>query len=120
MKELTSRAAWDKIRALIQSVIAMKKRALTVVAVVSFVFLALVGCSNPNVDTAKVRAALQSIAADQKVQLEMALSAIDAGKYKEALLPLRKVAYGAKLDKNQIQIVQDTIEKVRAKIAKGQ
>jgi hypothetical protein len=63
---------------------------------------------------------LQSIGGDQKAQLEMALSAIDAGKYNDALLPLRKVAYGAKLDKTQIKIVKDTIEKVRAKIAKGQ
>jgi hypothetical protein len=98
----------------------MKKRLLTLVAVAGLAFLALVGCSNPNVDTAKVRAGLQSIGPDQKVQLEMALSAIDAGKYKEALLPLRKVAYTAKLDKKQIKIVQKTLEKVRAKIARGQ
>ena len=98
----------------------MKKRLFTLVAVASLAFLALVGCSNTNIDTAKVRAGLQSIGADQKVQLEMALSAIDAGKYKEALLPLRKIAFGAKLDKTQRKIVKDTIEKVRAKIAKGQ
>ena len=98
----------------------MKKRLFTLVAVASLAFLALVGCSNPNVDTARVRASLQSIGADQKVQLEQALSAIDAGKYKEALLPLRKVAYTARLDKKQTKILQETIEKVRAKIAKGQ
>ena len=98
----------------------MKKRLFTLVAVASLAFLALAGCSNPNVDTAKVRAGLQSIGADQKVQLELALSAIDAGKYKEALLPLRKVAYTARLDKKQTKILQETIEKVRAKIAKGQ
>ena len=98
----------------------MKKRLFTLVAVASLAFLALVGCSNPNVDTAKVRAGLQSIGADQKVQLEMALTAIDAGKYKEALLPLRKVANTAKLDKAQTKLLARTIAKVRAKIAKGQ
>jgi hypothetical protein len=98
----------------------MKIRLLTLIAVASFACLALVGCSNPNVDTAKVRASLQSIGPDQKAQLELALSAIDAGKYNEALLPLRKVAYSAKLDKDQIKLVKDTIEKVRAKIARGQ
>jgi hypothetical protein len=98
----------------------MKKRLLTLVAVASLAFLALVGCSNPNVDTAKVRAGLQSIGTDQKVQLETALSAIDAGKYKEALLPLRKVAYTAKLDKAQTKLLANTIAKVRAKIARGQ
>jgi hypothetical protein len=98
----------------------MKKRLLTFVAVAGLAFLALVGCSNPNVDTAKVRAGLQSIGADQKVQLELALSAIDAGKYKEALLPLRKIAFGAKLNKDQSKILKDTLTTVQAKIARGQ
>jgi hypothetical protein len=98
----------------------MKKWLLTVVAVAGLAFLALVGCSNPNVDTAKVRAGLQSIGADQKVQLEQALSAIDAGKYKEALLPLRKIAFGAKLNKDQSKILKDTLTTVQAKIARGQ
>jgi hypothetical protein len=117
---LTPRAAWDTMRGLNQKAIAMKKRLFTLVAVASFAFLTLVGCSNPNIDTAKVRAGLQSIEADQKVQLEQALTAIDAGKYKEALLPLRKVADGAKLDKTQRKIIVDTIAKVRDKIARGQ
>jgi hypothetical protein len=98
----------------------MKKRLFTLFAVASLAFLTLVGCSNPNVDTAKVRNALQSLGPDQKAQLELALTAIDAGKYKDALLPLRKVAYGAKLDKSQIKLLEKTIAKVRAKIAKGQ
>jgi hypothetical protein len=98
----------------------MRKRFFTLVAVASLAFLTVVGCSNPNVDTAKVRAAMQSIGPDQKAQLEMALNAIDAGDYKDALLPLRKVAAGAKLDKTQSKIIDETIAKVRAKIARGQ
>ena len=98
----------------------MRKRLFTLVAVAGLAFLALVGCSNPNVDTAQVRTELQSIEASQKAQLEVALTDIDAGKYKEALLPLRRIAYEAKLDKKQAKIVKQTIEKVRAKIAKGQ
>jgi len=98
----------------------MKKRLFTLVAVASLAFLALVACSNPNVDTAKVRAAFDSIDAGQKVQLDQALSAIDAGKYNEALQPLRTVAFGAKLDPKQRKIIEETIAKVRAKIAKGQ
>ncbi len=97
----------------------MKKRLLTLVAVAGLAFLALVGCSNPNIDTAKVRAGLQGIGPDQKVQLEMALSAIDAGKYKEALLPLRKIGFGAKLDKDQSKILKETLAMVQAKIARG-
>jgi outer membrane murein-binding lipoprotein Lpp len=97
----------------------MKKRLLTLVAVASVAFLALAGCSN-KIDTAKVRGALQSISDDQKPQLEQALTDIDAGKFNEALLPLRRVAAGAKLDKTQSEIIDDTLAKVRAKIAKGQ
>jgi outer membrane murein-binding lipoprotein Lpp len=97
----------------------MKKRLFTLVAVASLALLTLAGCSN-NIDTAKVRAALQSIGPDQKAQLELALSAIDAGKYNDALLPLRKVAVGAKLDKQQSKIIDSTLAKLRAKIAQGQ
>ncbi len=98
----------------------MKKRLFTLVAVASVAFLALAGCSNSNIDTAKVRAGLQSIEPAQKAELEVALSAIDAGKYKDALLPLRKIAFGAKLDKNQSKILKDTLKKVQTKIAKEQ
>ena len=99
---------------------AMKKRLFTLVAVASLACLALAGCSNPNVDTAKVRASLQSIEPGPKAQLEAALSAIDAGKYTDALLPLRKVSFDAKLDKKQRKVVENTIAKVKAKISKGQ
>jgi len=98
----------------------MIKRLFTLFAIGSLAFLTLTGCSNPNVDTAKVRAALQSIPPDQKAQLELALTAIDAGKYNEALLPLRRVAFEAKLDKKQAKIIDKTIAKVRAKISHGQ
>jgi hypothetical protein len=97
----------------------MKKRLFTFFAVASLVSLTLVGCSNSNVDTAKVRAALQSIDAGQKEQLELALTSIDAGKYKDAVLPLRKIAFGAKLDPDQTKLVKETLAKVQAKIAKG-
>ncbi|MGD0812927.1 MAG: hypothetical protein ABSA83_04940 [Verrucomicrobiota bacterium] len=98
----------------------MKHRLLTLVAVVSFALLAVVGCSDTKIDTAQVRAGLQSLGGAQKVQLEGALTAIDAGRYKDALLPLRKVAFSAKLDSNQRKILGDTITKVRAHIGKGQ
>ena len=96
----------------------MKKRLFTFVAVASFAFVALVGCSDQNVDTAKLRAALQSLDGAQKAQLELALSDIDSGKYKEAVLPLRKIGFGAKLTKEQAKILQDTMTKVQAKAAK--
>lgn len=117
---IDQRGRLGHIRNIEQMGIGMKKRLFTLIAMASVALLTLVACSNPNIDTAKVRAAMQSIAADQKVQLETALTAIDAGKYKDAYLPLRKVANGAKLDGAQRKIIEDTIAKVRAKIAKGQ
>ncbi|MGP8198491.1 MAG: hypothetical protein ACLQU4_03190 [Limisphaerales bacterium] len=98
----------------------MKHRLLTLVAIVSFAFLGVVGCKDIKIDTAQVRAGLQSLGDAQKVQLEVALTAIDGGRYKDALLPLRKVAFSAKLDSNQRKILGDTIAKVRAHIDKGQ
>jgi hypothetical protein len=98
----------------------MKKRLFTFFAVACLVLLAVVGCSNGNVDTAKVRAALQTLNAGQKEQLELALTAIDAGKFHDAVLPLRKIALGAKLDPDQVKLVKDTVAKVQAKVAKGQ
>lgn len=97
----------------------MKKRSFTLFAVASLAFLTLVGCSNSNIDTAKVRAALGSLDSAKKEQLEKALTAIDAGKYKEALAPLRNIAYSAKLDPGQRKIVEDTMEKVRVKAGKA-
>ncbi len=87
----------------------------------SALLLVVGGCSNNNIDTAKVRAAFQSgLDQGQKDQLEIALADIEAAKYKDALLPLRKVAFGAKLDSSQRKILKDTMEKVQRKIAQTQ
>jgi hypothetical protein len=99
----------------------MKKRLFTLVAVASLAFLTLLGCSNSKIDTAKVRAALQpALDGGQNEQLDLALSDIDAGKYKDAVLPLRKLAFGAKFDKDQSKLLKDTLNKVQIKIAKEQ
>ena len=99
---------------------AMKKRLFKLFAIASIAGLALVACSNSKIDTAKVRAGLQSIDDSQKAHLEAALTAIDAGKFKDAYSPLREIAYGAKLNQDQRKIVQDTMNKVKAKMAAGQ
>ena len=98
----------------------MKKLLITFAAMVALALLATTGCSNNKIDTAKVRAAMQSLGQQDKAQLEVALTAIDAGKYKDALLPLRKIVIGTKLDKTQNKIIKDTIEKVQIHIAKEQ
>ena len=95
----------------------MKKRLLKFLAVAGLVALTVVGCTNTTIDPAKVRAACASVDPSQKAKLEQGLKAIEAGKYNDALLPLREFAFGAKLDKSQVEIINDTIAKVRIKIA---
>ncbi len=75
----------------------------------------LVGCSNKNIDTAKVRAAFPGLTGDAQVQLEKGLSAIDASDFASAVKPLEKAIYEIKLNKDQREILQDTLKKARAK-----
>jgi hypothetical protein len=93
----------------------MKKQLTAFVAMAAFVGLVGAGCSNHNIDTAKVRAAFPSIDGDAKEQLETGLSAVDAGNYVAAVKPLEKASYEMKMDKDQRKILQDTLKKVRAK-----
>jgi hypothetical protein len=79
------------------------------------IFLSATGCSNHNIDTAKVRAAFAGIDGDAKTQLETGLTAIDAGNYDAALKPLKIAAFEIKMDKNQRAILEDTIRKARVK-----
>jgi cellobiose-specific phosphotransferase system component IIA len=96
----------------------MKKRMLSFVVLTGWVCLVAAGCSNSNIDTAKVRAAFPSIDGDAKAQLEQALAAIDASNYAAAVKPLEKAAYEIKMDKNQREILTDTLKKARAKAAR--
>lgn len=90
------------------------------VVLTGLVCLLAAGCSNSNIDTARVRAAFPSITGDGKAQLETALGAIDASNYAAAVKPLEKAAYEIKMDKNQRVILEDTLQKVRAKAARKQ
>jgi hypothetical protein len=96
----------------------MKNRLIRFVVLTGLVCLAAVGCSNSNIDTAKVRAAFPSIDGDAKAQLEQALAAIDARDYVAAVKPLEKAAYEIKLDKKQREILEDTLKKARAQAAR--
>ena len=98
----------------------MKKRLFTLIAVAGLAVLPLAGCSNSNIDTAKIRAAMQSIDAGQKATLEQGLADIDAGKYKEAHPLLQRVAFGAKLDQDQNKLLKETMKKLEAKMAAQQ
>ncbi len=92
------------------------KRLIFIFTMAGFVALASVGCSHKTLDTAKIRATFQSTAA--KEYMEQACQMIDQSNYVAALKPLKKVAYTAKLDKDQQIVLQDTLEMVQAKAAK--
>ncbi|HEX4119032.1 MAG TPA: hypothetical protein VH619_00290 [Verrucomicrobiae bacterium] len=96
----------------------MKKRFIPLIVLAASIFLAGAGCSNHNIDTAKVRAAFPGIDGEAKVQLEAGLAAIDASNYIAALKPLDKVKYELKMDKKQWAILDDTLKKVHAKALK--
>jgi hypothetical protein len=96
----------------------MKKRLILLVAMTSLAWLAASGCSNKNIDTAKVREAFQSLSGDARQYLDQGLKAIDESNYVAAVRPLQTLAYKVKLDKNQRDILEDTINKAKAKAAK--
>ena len=96
---------------------AMKKRLILLVAITGLAWLAASGCSNKNIDTAKVRAAFQSLSGDARQNLDLGLNAIDESNYAAAVRPLKTIAYKVKLDKNQRDILEDTITKAEAKAA---
>jgi hypothetical protein len=96
----------------------MKKRLIQIFAMTALVVLVASGCSSKKIDTAKVRAAFQSLSADGQQYLEQGLTAIDQSNYVAAARPLRALAYKVKLDKNQRDILEDTIAKAEALAAK--
>jgi len=98
----------------------MKKRLIPFAVSTGLVCLVAIGCSNSNIDTAKIRAAFPSVGGDAKVQLEQGLAAIDASNYVAAVKPLEKAAYEIKMDKNQRIILEDALKKVRVKAARQQ
>jgi hypothetical protein len=96
----------------------MKKRLIQISAITGLVVLVACGCSNKKIDTAKVRAAFQSLSGESKQYLEQGLTAIDQSNYLAAVKPLNKVGYLAKLNKEQGHLLEDTIAKAEAQAAK--
>jgi hypothetical protein len=74
------------------------------------------GCSNREVDTAKLQAAFQSSDPGIRAELDKGIAALTVSNYSAALGPLNKVAYAAKLTKDQRLILEDSIKKVKAKM----
>ena len=96
----------------------MKKRVISSFVLAGLICLGATGCSNKNIDTAKVRAAFPNLEGDAKVQLEKGLAAIDASDFASAVKPLEKATYEIKMNKDQREILQDTLKKARAQAPK--
>jgi len=94
-------------------IVCMKRWLILLVTITALA--AVSGCSNKNIDTAKVREALQSLSGDAKQNLDQGLKAIDEGNFTAAVRPLKVIAYKVKLDKHQRAVLEDTITKVEAK-----
>jgi hypothetical protein len=95
---------------------AMKKRLMFIFALSGLLWLAASGCSNKNIDTAKVRATFQSVPGAKDV-VEQACKDIDQSNYVAAVRPLKNIAYTVKLEKDQRLLLDDTIAKLQAKVA---
>lgn len=96
----------------------MKKRLILLFTMTGLVWLAVLGCSNNNIDTAKVRAAFPGLTGEAKDDLDMGLKAIDQSNYVAAIRPLKVLALKLKMDKNQSRILEDALAKTEAKAAK--
>jgi hypothetical protein len=96
----------------------MKKWLIPLMAAACLGWLGVLGCSNNNIDTAKVRQALQSLPDNAKEFLEQGLKDIDQSNFVAAVRPLKKVVFTVKLDKTQRAVLEDTIAKAQARAAK--
>ncbi len=76
----------------------------------------LAGCSNGEVDTAKLQAAFQSADPATRAEVDEGVADIKAGGYPAALKVLQHAAFAGKLTKDQGVILKDSIKKVRDRI----
>jgi len=93
----------------------MKKLLLQLLLLAGLMTWGATGCSNHEVNTAKLQAAFQSQTPEVRAMLDKGVAAIQAANFSEALTNLQKVAFNAKMDQAQRLILGDAIKKVKAK-----
>ena len=74
------------------------------------------GCADHTIHADKLQSEFQSASPEAKSQVDAAVADINAGKFAEALPVLQKVAFGAKMSKEQRDVLEDTVRKVREKV----
>ena len=93
----------------------MKKLLLQFLLLAGLMAWGATGCSNQEIDTAKLQTAFQSAAPDARTYLDQGVAAIHTGKFSEALPALQHVAYAAKMSQEQRLLLEDAIKKVKAR-----
>ena len=93
----------------------MKKMLLPLLLLAGLLASGATGCSKQEIDTAKLQTASQSAPPEVRTYLDQGIAAIQAAKFSEALPALQRVAYGAKMSKEQRLLLEDAIKKVKAK-----
>ncbi len=93
----------------------MKKMLLPLLLLAGLMAWGATGCSNQEIDTAKLQSAFQSAAPEARPFLDQGIAAIQAGKFAEALPALQRFAYAAKMSEEQRVLLNDAIRKVKAK-----
>jgi hypothetical protein len=93
----------------------MKRMLLRLMLLAGLMAWGATGCSNQEIDTAKLQSAFQSAPPEVRAYLDKGVAAIQAGKFTEALPALQHAAYAAKMSQEQRLILNDAIKKVKAK-----
>jgi hypothetical protein len=93
----------------------MKKLLLQLVLLASLLAWGATGCSNKEIDTAKLQSTFQDVTPEVRPYLDQGIAAIKAGKFAEALPALQHVAYATKMNPEQRLVLEDAIKKVKVK-----
>jgi lipopolysaccharide biosynthesis regulator YciM len=93
----------------------MKKMLLQLLLLAGLMAWGPAGCSNKEIDTAKLQTAFQSAPEGVRADLDQGIAAIKDGKFPEALKDLQKVAFEAKMSPEQRLTLEDAIKKVKAR-----
>lgn len=94
----------------------MKKLLILLTVVVGLMVWGATGCSNREVDTAKLQSAFQTADPGIRDAVGKSVAAIAVSNYSGALPGLQRVAYAAKLTQEQRLVLEDSIKKVKARI----
>lgn len=77
------------------------------------------GCSNNNIDTAKVRAAFAGEPQGARALVDSSMHEVEISNYSAALGPLRELGFKYKLSGGERKILADTVHKIRVKAGMG-